>query len=110
MACKCTNKCAGCPSGKDVEAELKLIDTCFEDVTITIPAKTPREAYHMLCAALGTIDGAEYWTKTYTLDGGGSSSASDLWPRETDDAATREEDARLNCEADAKSRLAANAG
>jgi hypothetical protein len=49
---------------------------------------SPREAYDKLCAALGKIDGIDWTTDTYCIDGGESHSTSELWPRELETAAT----------------------
>jgi hypothetical protein len=89
MPCTCEKKCANCPSATPsgiVPSELP--ETSFENVTITIQSVTPREAYDKLCAALGTIDGVDWTTDTYCIDGGESNSTSELWPLQNETAAT----------------------
>ena len=89
MPCTCTTNCAACPSTTpETSVPAEVPETSFENVTITIQAVSPREAYDKLCAALGKIDGIDWTTDTYCIDGGESHSTSELWPRELETAAT----------------------
>ena len=54
-------------------------ETSFQNVTITIQAAAPREAYEKLCTALASID-AEWTTDTFSVGGGEDRCTSDLWP------------------------------
>jgi hypothetical protein len=62
----------------------QLPETSFENVTITIQAATPREAYDKLCAALGTINDVDWTTDTYCINGGERSCTSELWPKDAE--------------------------
>jgi hypothetical protein len=54
-------------------------ETSFQNVTITIPAPTSREAYEKLCTALAYID-AEWTTDMFSVDGSEDRYTSELWP------------------------------
>lgn len=41
----------------------------FNNVTITVQAKTKKEAYTLLCNALSTLPGHEWTTDTYHTEG-----------------------------------------
>ena len=61
------------------QVDAKAAETSFQNVTITIQAATPREAYEKLCTALASID-AEWTTDTFSVDRGEDSCTSELWP------------------------------
>jgi putative lipoic acid-binding regulatory protein len=112
MPCTCAKKCADCPSatpsghaanslaevndfirrhGDDQTAPewlqqltAETSETSFENVSITIRAATPREAYDKLCGALGAIDDAEFTTDTFCINGGESHCTYELWPKDTE--------------------------
>ena len=61
------------------------METTFHNVTITIVADTPKEAYSLLCQSLGSLgDGfakcCEWQTDKYSVDGGEEADTSDLFP------------------------------
>ena len=106
MPCTCAKKCADCPSatpsghatnslaevndfirrhGDDQTAprwlqqvDAEAAETSIQNVTITIQAATPREAYEKLCTALASID-AEWTTDTFSVNGE-DRCTSELWP------------------------------
>lgn len=39
--------------------------TTFENVTISIQAKTPKQAYNILCELIGNTPGTDWHTDTY---------------------------------------------
>jgi hypothetical protein len=57
------------------------MEVTFHNVTITIKAKSPREAYDKLCDALAHLPGvlSEFTTDTYTADNGDQGYTSELW-------------------------------
>ena len=61
------------------QVDAEAAETNFQNVTITIQAATPREAYEKLCTALASID-AEWTTDTFFVDGSGDRCTSELWP------------------------------
>jgi hypothetical protein len=61
------------------QVDAEAAETSFQNVTITIQAATPREAYEKLCTALASID-AEWTTDTFSVDGGEDRCTSELWP------------------------------
>jgi len=61
---------------QQVDAEAP--ETSFQNVTITIPSPTSREAYDKLCTALASID-AEWTTDTFCVNGGEGHCTSELW-------------------------------
>jgi hypothetical protein len=61
------------------QVDAEAAETSFQNVTITIQAATPREAYEKLCMALASID-AEWTTDTFSVDGGENRCTSELWP------------------------------
>jgi hypothetical protein len=60
------------------QVDAEAAETSFQNVTITIQAATPREAYEKLCTALASID-AEWTTDTFSVDGGEDHCTSELW-------------------------------
>ncbi len=60
------------------QVDAEAAETSFQNVTITIQAATPREAYEKLCTALASID-AEWTTDTFSIDGGEDRCTSELW-------------------------------
>jgi hypothetical protein len=67
-------------------AALPTVETTFYNLTLTIAAPTPANAYRLMCEALGTID-CEWMSDTYATEAGGEARpAHELW--DTDTAAT----------------------
>ena len=62
---------------QQVDAEVP--ETSFQNVTITIQAATPGEAYEKLCTVLASID-AEWTTDTFSIDDCVDRYTSELWP------------------------------
>ena len=59
------------------------METQFNNVTITIKAPTPEEAYTKLCEVLEKgMPGLEYTTDTYQLEGSKDEPTEQLWPKE----------------------------
>lgn len=60
------------------------METTFHNVTITIDAANPTEAYRKLCELFETIKGAEYATDTFTTDNAPDRhrNTSTLWPNQ----------------------------
>lgn len=57
-------------------------DFTFYNVMITISAETGAEAYTKLCAALCTIERADFLTDTYSEEGSGEMAyTAGLWPK-----------------------------
>jgi hypothetical protein len=61
------------------------VEITFHSVTITIEAKSPREAYAQLCSALGKLE-SEWETRMYSTDDGQAGPTTDLFPPELTDA------------------------
>jgi len=61
------------------QVDAEAAETSFQNVTITIQAATPHEAYEKLCTALASID-AEFTTDTFCVGGGEDRCTSELWP------------------------------
>jgi len=59
-------------------------ETTFNNITITVPADSPKAAYALLCQALATIE-AEWKTDTYTEAEGEELSTTKLFPHEYND-------------------------
>ena len=57
------------------------METTFHNVTITIEATTPKEAYTKLCNLLGSRDGVEWMTDFYTVANGDTQASTlELFP------------------------------
>lgn len=54
------------------------VDVTFHNVTVTVNAKDPKQAYALLCEALSNIE-CEYYTDTYEVESK-SGSVRELWP------------------------------
>lgn len=64
----------------------------FNNVTITLTAKNPTEAYTQLCNTLATMKDSDWTTDTYSLEDGEEHDTSELLPNdEKDDDALLEE-------------------
>lgn len=55
-------------------------DITFHNVTITLSAETPEQAYTILCNALDQWNG-EWWTDKYSVDGGRLQSTTKIFPK-----------------------------
>ncbi len=54
--------------------------TTFHNLTVSIRAKTPKEAYTKLCNALDKVEG-DWWSDTYSVnDNGDQRETTELFP------------------------------
>jgi hypothetical protein len=65
------------------------MEVVFSNITVTVDAPTPAEAYALLCAGLGSIPESEFITDTFDTKGADGDldnfrNTSELWPHHCD--------------------------